>query len=158
MDKNRLKLILYVAAIAVIGAVFYTFVGKDSADLKKFGKILVNNQTILTEIVDTVEARAQGLSGRNSLPLNQGMLFVFPEFGNYGFWMVGMKFPIDIVWISGDEVVGVTENIDPQTGADVSELKIHYPPEAVNLVLELAANRAKFLGIKAGDQLKISGL
>src|SRR3546814_16611860 len=39
-----------------------------------------------TEVVDTEASRTQGLSGRESLARNEGMLFVFDEDGAYCFW------------------------------------------------------------------------
>jgi len=36
---------------------------------------------------------------------NQGMLFVFEQPYRYGFWMKGMKFPIDIIWLDSNGVV-----------------------------------------------------
>jgi hypothetical protein len=45
---------------------------------------------IKVEIATSSEALEQGLSGRISLPTNQGMLFVFSEVGNRGFWMRNM--------------------------------------------------------------------
>ena len=60
---------------------------------------------IKVEIVDTVESRALGLSGREELKDGNGMLFVFDDVGKYNFWMKNMNFPIDIIWLGEDERV-----------------------------------------------------
>ena len=50
-------------------------------------------------VADTPQERAVGLSGYAGLPENVGMLFVFPEPRQPSFWMKGMEFSLDLVWI-----------------------------------------------------------
>jgi uncharacterized membrane protein (UPF0127 family) len=118
-----------------------------------FIEVRIGSATIRAEIADTPEERSRGLSGRERLPENQGILFIFEEPGTYGFWMRGMRFPIDIVWISKDKkVVGITKNIPlPQPGIKDSELKIYYPPSPVLYVLETNAGWSEANQIKVGD-------
>ena len=76
--------------------------------------ITINNQKIIVEIADTPAKRERGLSGRESLPPNTGLLFVFDEPGQYGFWMKDMLFPIDILWLDENfQIVGSWLNADP---------------------------------------------
>jgi len=109
------------------------------------------------EVADEEEEQRQGLSGRQSLPTGQGMLFIYAQPGNYGFWMKDMNFPLDFVWISSDRVAGVTENVSPTqfTTYDVVNLPLYYPPEAVNKVLEINAGQVEKFGIKAGDKVVV---
>lgn len=87
------------------------------------------------EIAETDAARARGLSGRAALSENQGMLFVFDEPGQYGFWMKDMNFPIDIVWINEDwHIVGVTAEISPESYPEA-----FYPPRPIKYALEVNA-------------------
>jgi uncharacterized membrane protein (UPF0127 family) len=72
--------------------------------------------------------------------------------------MKDMKFPIDIVWINGDKIVGFEENVQPMPGARDSDLKIYYPPAPVNKVLELKAGRVELLRAGVGDTVKIRPL
>jgi len=118
-------------------------------------RVAIGGQTIYVEVADTTETQARGLSFRNSIGPNDGMLFVFDSPGNYGFWMKDMRFPIDIVWINNDKVVGFEENIDPQIGVQTEDLKIYYPPEPVNRVLEIRAGGVGSLGIRTGDRFQI---
>ena len=62
--------------------------------------IHIGRVPIAVAIADTLEKRTQGLSGRESLSANEGLLFVFSTSGAYGIWMKDMRFPIDIIWIS----------------------------------------------------------
>jgi hypothetical protein len=65
--------------------------------------------------------------------------------------MKDMKFPIDIIWISGDEVVGIDENAEPEPGKPLSDLKIYYPPREIDSVLEVNAGTAEKYNLKVGD-------
>jgi len=104
---------------------------------------------IKVEIATSSEALEQGLSGRISLPTNQGMLFVFSEVGNRGFWMRNMSFPIGIVWINKDKVVvGVNSDVDPS-----SYPNMFFPPSPIRYVLELNAGYANKNGIVASTTL-----
>jgi uncharacterized membrane protein (UPF0127 family) len=76
--------------------------------------VIIAGVRLSVEVADTPAERGRGLSGREMLPENSGMLFVFDTPGRYGFWMYGMKFPLDIIWI--DErlrVVYFVENAQP---------------------------------------------
>ena len=89
---------------------------------------------ILADIAETPAARAQGLSGKEKIGEDEGMLFVFPKAGRYGFWMKDMRFPIDIVWIGEDmRVLSIVENVSLETFPHV-----FYPPAPVRFVLETA--------------------
>lgn len=106
---------------------------------EQFRGVYIDGKPIFATVVDTPETRAKGLSGRKSLAANEGMLFIFPDDGIYGFWMKDMLFPIDIVWISADKrVVHVDSDVSPITYPRVFE-----PPLPVRYVLELPAGKAK---------------
>lgn len=102
------------------------------------------------EIADNMIAQAKGLSGRESLPEKNGMFFVFSGLAKRGFWMPDMHFPLDMIWIKGDTVVGMTENVPP---AGFGEPAIYYPPEEVDKVLEINAGSAKKQTLKIGDMV-----
>ena len=107
----------------------------------------VGNTIINAEIAETDQTRTQGLSGRESLLENAGMLFVFDTSGIYGFWMKDMHFPIDIIWISDEKVVvGTASNTLPE-----SYPLIYYPPSAVRYVLEVPAGYAETHNINVGS-------
>lgn len=85
------------------------------------------------EIADEPAELIKGLSNRESLPKDYGLLFVFPETGKHGFWMKDMKFPIDIVWLDENkEVIGITKNLKPN-----SYPQVFYPPKDIKYALEI---------------------
>ena len=138
--------------LCLIGYYFFLF---HSTPRLHGAQFRVGAHSFDVEIASTAPARAQGLSGRDGLPENGGMLFVFPSAGKYGFWMKDMKFVLDLVWIHGDHVVGVTENVLPESGRTIFTLTSYYPPEPVERVLEIPAGAVKRYGIAVGDNVRI---
>ncbi len=116
--------------------------------------IQINGIKLNVEIADTKEKRTKGLSGRDNLASDSGMLFIFPDTSQYSFWMKGLSFPLDFVWIKGDKVVGILENVPPQaSGQADSSLPIYQPNIAVDKVLEVGAGVIRRLDIKVGDSI-----
>lgn len=58
-------------------------------------------------------SRERGLMFRPGLAPDRGMLFVFPEEQAWGFWMKGVTFPIDILWISANGTVVSVQSAPP---------------------------------------------
>lgn len=120
-------------------------------------EVTINGHVFKVGIADTFASRAQGLSGRDGLQENEGIFFVFPtSSSSYGFWMKDMKFALDLVWINGDTIVGITENVRPEPGVSVFKLKSYYPPAPVDKVLEVSAGLAEKLGLKVGDTVRVT--
>ena len=113
--------------------------------------IRVGKTSFSVEVVGTILSRGKGLSGHAPLGAKQGMLFVFPSPSAGAFWMQGMTFPLDFVWIKNGVVVGVTENARPMSETGY---KLYYPPVPVNSVLELNAGSVKKFGIKIGAKVQ----
>ena len=128
------KIIIIFVAVFILILVILVYRGSVSA---KKNILEINGVKFNVDIARTPEEQKQGLSGRESLKNNEGMLFIFSRADFYGFWMKEMKFPLDMVWVSGEKIAGFTENVDSQIGAKESELKIYYPPEKVDKVLEI---------------------
>lgn len=122
--------------------------------------VLVGGSALAVEVASVPETRARGLSGRDSLPDRAGMLFLF-ESGIAGpFWMNGMRFPLDIVWIGADcTVVDVTLAAPPPaTGTPVEALPLYRPSAPAAYVLELNAGQAQSLGVSVGAGVRFSGV
>lgn len=117
-------------------------------------ELIINDKKIKVEIADTQEKRSKGLGGRESLASDSGMLFIFGRLDKYPFWMKGLKFPLDFVYIQDDKVVDLRPGIlPPGAGAKDEDLPIYVPREAVNKVLEVAAGTIGQLSIKVGDKI-----
>ncbi len=83
---------IVVLAITRGGGLLNFFQGKPTAT--------INKATYNVMLAKTDAERIKGLSGRDKLGTNEGMLFVFKDPGIYPFWMKNMKFPIDIIYIN----------------------------------------------------------
>ena len=112
------------------------------------------------EVARTSAERAKGLSGRPGLRPGTGMLFVFDSGRASTFWMKGMLFPLDIVWIGVDcRIVDITLNSPPPapTTAD-SELPTYASTAPAAYTFEVAAGEVEGRGIKIGDEVRFSGI
>ncbi len=165
-------LFFIVFVVCVGGMLFglYAFFGRPNSGFRS-ARVSVGGAVFKAEIADTALARTRGLSGRDSLPADGGMLFIFPSPGANGFWMRDMKFPIDIIWIRDASssralpgnaregtVVGITEHAIPEPGKPLWKLELYYPPDNVDTVLEVNAGTAKKYGLQMGDRVTIEVL
>ena len=101
------------------------------------------------------DAFYRGLGGRESLPDDRGMLFVFPEPGRHGFWMKDMLIPIDIIWISAEGRVVDIQAAQPEPGVADPQLKRYNPSGEAKYVLEVRAGLAAEKGVQVGDEAQI---
>lgn len=134
----------------LLGAVFYSLFGGKSAPAKA-ATLMMGNVIFRVEIADTQELRARGLSGRDSLDDDAGMFFIFSQPGIYSFWMKDMKFNLDFVWISGDQIVGFTEHATAPIDQHLSH--VHDPSQPVDRVLEIGDGAIAAYGLKIGDRV-----
>ena len=81
------------------------------------------------------------------------MLFVFEGGRASSFWMMGMRFPLDFVWIGADcAVVDLTEDVQhspPETPS--SELEIFQSASPAAYTFEINAGDVSRFGIEVGD-------
>ena len=110
----------------------------------------------------TVQAEApegdafyRGLGGREALPDDRGMLFVFPEPGPHAFWMKDMLIPIDIIWISAEGRVVDIQTAQPEPGVPDPQLKLYNPNGEAQYVLEVRAGLADEKGVQIGDGAQV---
>jgi len=162
MDESSLSfrrltsaLFLLVALVVALFFVFYPNSGREASDgndisLPKL--IFSDGTTVSIEIADSNESRLRGLSDRESLAEDAGLLFIFPLQDYYGIWMKEMKFPIDIIWLDENySVVDIKSRALPESFPEV------FSPRALALyVLEVNANFASNHDIKIGDTARLS--
>lgn len=114
--------------------------------------ILMPKGALTVEVVNTKASRELGLSFREKMGRDEGMLFVFDHPGRYGFWMKDMKFSLDIVWINQNGVVvWVERNVTQES----------YPSVFMNqadasYVLEMSAGLSEEFGVYLGTKVKIT--
>lgn len=122
----------------------------------KSALVNISRQTFRADVARNVFTRARGLSGRPNMAEDEAMLFTFPIAMRYSFWMKGMKFPLDIVWIRNGLVADVSENVPmPTPGLSILGLSGFRPKVAVDTVLEMNAGLVRKFGIRAGDAVEV---
>jgi len=147
------KKILFLSVFLVFFLVVFNFCFKiiNFSDYFEKPFLQINNVKIYLEIADTDEKRTKGLSGREYLAENQGMLFIFPKPDFYRFWMPNMHFPIDILWIADNKVVGIENNVS--NDFDPSNPIFYQPNQPVQYVLEVNAGFCERNGIKVNNNV-----
>jgi len=115
----------------------------------------ISGKTFFVEVADEVSERNRGLSGRESLGENEGMLFIFEYPTVPVFWMKDMEFPIDIVWISESKIIGWVPNALPESGVQDENLSIYSPPQSVDMVLELPTGTVSRESFRLGDSVLV---
>ena len=153
--------IQFVGLIIVILVAFLFYKGKApiipfAPQTNRQSIVSINDTKIKVDIADTKEKRTKGLGGREKLASDEGMLFVFERQDKYPFWMKGLKFPLDFIWIRDDSVVDIIQNAQiPDEGASDESLPIYLPREPIDKVLEVNTGVVDILKIKVGDTIKL---
>lgn len=112
------------------------------------------------EVADTRLLRTRGLTGRTYMGEREGMLF-FPDGPDAGnFWMKGMLFPLDFIWIGRNcRVADITVNAPvPYPGTPDDDIRRYnsYPPAAYTL--EVNAGEVDRFGIRVGHKVKFDNI
>lgn len=126
--------------------------GSDGAPLTKI--TFVNKEgdeiDLFVEVVDTAAERARGLMFRQSMPENQGMLFVFEGEGQYSFYMRDTPLPLSIAFIEGEGDIVEVEDMQPFTE------DLHSPDEPYLYAIEVNQGWFERNGIGAGAGVRIA--
>lgn len=118
-------------------------------------EVILRGQVFRVDVADTPAQQAKGLGGRKFLGPNEGMIFLYNEKSRHSFWMKGMRIPIDMIWLDNRRVVYIEHNVPPPTaGMTEADLLTYRPDEPANIVLEIAAGRARALGLQVGDRVR----
>lgn len=104
------------------------------------------------EVARTEEERRAGLSGRESMPSNFGMWFIFPDPPGVvqdPFWMKGMNYDLDMIFVGPDMKI-----VDIKSGEKNQPEAFITPVAPYLYVLEVNAGEAASLSV--GDAVQAS--
>lgn len=151
MRNTYLLIIFLVIAVLFFGWLTFSFSNREpSIDLPE---LTVGDTTLMVELADTSEKISRGLSGREKLDKDQGMLFIFPNSTRRQFWMKEMNFPLDMVFINDDRVVEVILKIPaPQAGEDGRKIQVMSSASA-EMVLEVNSGWVARNRVIVGDRV-----
>ena len=108
------------------------------------------------EIAGDDASRTRGLMFRDAMPADHGMLFLFDEMQPRVFWMKNTHIPLDILYFDKNyKLVSMQQRVPPcrSAGNDCPQYPSTGPAQ---YVLELNAGVADKLGVKEGDELKVT--
>jgi hypothetical protein len=105
-------------------------------------------KSFTVEIADEPLERQQGLMFREEMDDDHGMLFVFGETQQVGFWMKDTPMALDLIFIGQDGRVRAVRRGEPLSLATIS------PEVPVRFVFEVKAGVAAAIGLKAGDRIR----
>ncbi len=144
---------LFSLAVLLVGAVLPVS-GQRKASRGR--AVFPDGTAVSLEIADTEPVRERGLMFRERLAPGDGMIFVFPEPGDYPFWMKNTLIPLDMLWLDArSRIVAIAQSVPPcKTDPCPS-----YPPNAVaSYVIEVVSGFVRQHGLKVGDTVKLEGV
>ena len=145
---------LLIALCTLLPADSYAADLKQVTIIKKFGSPhstfpKPDTVTFVVEVVSEERDIRKGLAGRDSLENSRGMLFVLDRTKDNAFWMSGMKFSLDLIFLDTEmKVIGIMENLQPCTQCD-----IYRPAKPAAYALEINSGLARKRGIAIGDSM-----
>lgn len=146
MARERLAALLAAGALALGGC------GSSSSDEPDTTTVRVGAAEVGAEIADSEAERRRGLSGRDDLPEDRGMLFVYRDRAVRSYWMKGVRFPLDIIWIDRGRVTGIEADVPVPQG----QTPIYSSPTPADRVLEVRGGWAARHGVEPGDRVEVS--
>jgi uncharacterized protein len=147
----RFAATLVAAALALAGCGSSSPDEPASAAKVRTVSVRVGAAKVQAEVAGDAAARRRGLSGRRRLPDDRGMLFVFPSREPRTFWMKGMRFPLDILWIDRGRVTGIAQDVPVPEGS----LPVYPSGGPVDRVLEVSAGWTGRHGVSRGDRVQV---
>lgn len=143
--------------LLLVGAVFLlNKILPRNESSKMMPKVILGNSSVVVEIADTSEKTTQGLSDRETLCSDCGMLFIFNQPSIYSFWMRRMHFDIDMIWIKDDQVVDISHEAKIPPVEELESPKTFYQSKTpCNMVLEVNSGWAEKNNVKIGTEFKL---
>jgi uncharacterized membrane protein (UPF0127 family) len=112
--------------------------------------IKIGSKSYNLEVAADEYSRMRGLMERDSMPADHGMIFVFDDEQERGFWMHNTRIPLDILFLdSSGNVVSI------HTMKPYDENTTYSDKKAAKYAIELNAGAVGDNGAKIGDKLLI---
>ncbi|MEI6042735.1 MAG: DUF192 domain-containing protein [bacterium] len=119
----------------------------DDSVFFKTVKVKCGKSQFTTYITHSDSDREKGLSVFSKIKDEEAMIFTFDTPKKYSFWMKGMKFPIDIIWLDENgKIVDIAKSVQVNSYPNMIT-----PSEDSLYVLEINAGLADKSKINIGD-------
>jgi uncharacterized membrane protein (UPF0127 family) len=145
-----MKNVVQIFLIAFLILFLFNITNKPSLTTIKY--VNLGGIRVSVDLAVTTREKMLGLSGRQSLAEDKGLLFIFDESSEHAFWMKDMNFPIDIIWISSDlKIVSIKQDASP----------LYFPEtyksdQASQYVLEVVAGFSAKNNLKVGEKVEFT--
>jgi len=145
MIKKRIITVVVICVTLVALSGLYR-----SRHLVDYEKIIeIDGELLKAQVVTDPADKRIGLSEKEMIESDEGMLFVFEESDFHGIWMKEMDFSIDIIWINEENIiVDIETDVSPETYP-----KIFRPKEPAKYVLEVKAGYVESRDLQVGNRL-----
>ena len=161
MPTRTQVLVPIVIAAAIIGIAgmltLPTDVKLESVEFPR-GMIKLDDQILEVQIADSDSLRVRGLMFQDTLPYNEGMLFVFDESGIRPMWMLNMQFNLDVIWFDeNSNIVAIETDVPPcKTTVEVVACRENgVTGDNAKYVLEVTAGFVDKFNITENSKLEI---
>ena len=111
---------------------------------------IIGGRAFTLELAISPEERIQGLSNRDHLPPDAGMLFVFAEESVLAFWMKDTLIPLDILFLDQEQRIVNIHTMTPQPGTPTDRLTVYRSAAPAMYAVEVNAGAAAELGLAPG--------
>lgn len=108
--------------------------------------------SLAVEVADSAAERRRGLSGRSSLGERAGMLFLYEDETDGGYWMKDTLIPLSIAFLDGAGRVLAILDMEP---CRRDPCPVYDPGLSYRAALELERGAFARLGVDVGDALRI---
>jgi uncharacterized protein len=104
------------------------------------------------EVADSQEEREVGLMNRESLPPDAGMIFLFDDDTQGGFWMKNTLIPLSIAFADADGTIVSILDMEP---CEADPCEIYDPGVPYRSALEVNQGAFADWGVEVGDRLTL---
>ncbi len=111
---------------------------------------IIAGETFILELAITPQERSRGLSNRESLSPDGGMLFVFSQESTLSFWMKETLIPLDIMFLDQERRIVNIHTMHPQPGVPTGQLTLYRSTSPAQYAVEVNAGLAAELELAPG--------
>lgn len=109
--------------------------------------------TLRAEFATTPAQRERGLMYRTSMPEDAGMLFIYPDEQEGGFWMYNTLIPLGIAYADGEGVIFQITQMEPCESPYASMCPTYPARAPFRYALEVNPGYYAARGIQPGDRI-----
>ncbi len=125
--------------------------------------ISIQGHSFSLEVADDAEARTKGLMYRESIPIDGGMLFIFPDAATRSFWMKNCLVDMELIFldphgrITAKHHMTVESPIQPDETDNAYEVRLRGYPSSLRaqFAIELQSGWLERLNLGVDDKIDL---